>query len=431
MKIKNIVKHDLFKSSLIYTICDATNKAVPFFILPILSHYLLPADYGVVANFGVFTGIVALLISVNIDGAISVNYHRLNHQELRVYVFNALLICFCSFFILIFLGFLLRSWIYGIINIPFEYQFLGIIMCLMNLFTTLNLALWRQEEKPLYFGIYEITNTVFNLLASVIFVIILKLNWEGRISAMLLTSFCYGLISIYFLFKRKYIKITFKKKYFIDALLFGLPLIPHSISFWIRSGIDRAIITKFWGTESVGLYSTGFLFGTFISFLVGAFNNAYSPYLYKTLSNNNKEELKSSKYRLVRMTYYIMFGLIISGVFFMFLSYFILKYLFDERYWEAREYIYWAIAAQVGQGFYIMFVNYIFYSRKTKQLAYITFSCAICHAIISFFLVQYSGPIGAAYSSVIISFLNFVIVAIYSSRVYKMPWNLLKFRKTL
>lgn len=426
MKLGSLLTHPLFRSSLVYTICDAANKAVPFFILPLLSYYLLPSDYGLVANFGVLTGIISLLLMVSIDGAISVNYYKLSRKKLKDYVFSALMICFFSFIVLVVISLISHKWIYNLINIPLEYQLVCLLMCILNVFTTINLTLWRLEEKPLYFGIYEITNTLLNVSLSIIFVVILKWSWQGRISAMLLTSILYGGLSIYLLYKRNYISIKFRKNLFLDALYFGLPLVPHLLSFWLRSGVDRALITKFWGVGEVGLYSTGFLFGTLISFVVGAFNNAFSPYLYKLLSDKNSTTLKINKLKLVKMTYIIIIGLIISGIIFMIISKFILKYFFDILYANAEIYIYWAIVSQVIQGFYILFVNYIFFARKTKQLAYITFSCAIVHVILSYFFIQHFGPIGAAYCSVLVAIINFFMVAYLSVTVYKMPWNIFK-----
>ena len=39
MNINRILKHPLLKSSVLYTISDAINNAVPFFILPVLGCY--------------------------------------------------------------------------------------------------------------------------------------------------------------------------------------------------------------------------------------------------------------------------------------------------------------------------------------------------------------------------------------------------------
>ena len=66
MNINRILKHPLLKSSLVYTITDAINKAVPFFILPILSYYLLPSDYGIVANYNVLLSVFGVFVMIGV-----------------------------------------------------------------------------------------------------------------------------------------------------------------------------------------------------------------------------------------------------------------------------------------------------------------------------------------------------------------------------
>ncbi|WP_138094828.1 lipopolysaccharide biosynthesis protein [Sphingobacterium daejeonense] len=131
--------------------------------------------------------------------------------------------------------------------------------------------------------------------------------------------------------------------FFKDALVFGIPLLPHALSFWLRSGIDRIYISNFWGSEQVGLYATGFQFGLLVSFLISAFNNAFSPYLFKTLSGTDEIQLNFNKRKIVRLTYYIIFGLSIAGLIFAFLSKYIIKFWFSKEYIQSIDFVTWAI----------------------------------------------------------------------------------------
>jgi len=166
-----------------------------------------------------------------------------------------------------------------------------------------------------------------------------------------------------------------------------------------------------------------------ISFLTMAFNQAYTPFLYKKLNISNFEDLNIEKVKLVRITYlYIPFILILSIIFTL-ISFFIVDNFLSDNYLNTKKYIPWAIFSQSLQGMYYMFGLYVFFVKKTKGLAIITFLCALIHALLSYFLIQKIGAIGAAYTSVIVSFLNFIAVALYSNKVYDMPWNILKNRK--
>jgi O-antigen/teichoic acid export membrane protein len=422
MKLNKIVNHNLFKASLIYTISDAINKSVPFFVLPILSYYILPADYGIIANFNVILAVVSIFIMIGVDGAIGVQFFKLKQDDLAKFNFNALLMIASITMIVFFFIVGFHREIYNWVKIPFKYQLLVVVMGFSTTITAINLTLWRLEEKPIKFGFYEISQTIINISISLILVIIFKLGWVGRIGGMFTASLVFGVYSIILLFKRKYLIVNYDKNYLKYILFFGLPLVPHALSFWVRSGIDRIYITKFIGEAATGLYATGFQFGLLISFLTISFNNAFVPYLYKQLSEKDEMLLEKNKKRIVKLTVYIIIGLGFATLFFCFFAYLMLNFLFSENYIKAKEFIIWAILAQTFQGFYLLFVNYIFFVNKTKGLAMITFACAFLQLFLSYFLIQVFGAIGAAYSTVIVSFINFVAVFLYSRKVYRMPW---------
>ncbi len=422
MKLNKIVNHHLFKASLIYTVSDAINKSVPFFILPTLSYYILPSEYGIIANFNVILSIASIFIMIGVDGAIGVQFFKLKRDDLAKFNFNALLMIASITMIVFFFVVGFHREIYSWVKISFQYQLLVVLMGFSTTITAINLTLWRLEEKPIKFGIYEIFQTIINICLSLILVIIYKLGWVGRVGGMFTASLIFGIYSLILLFKRNYLIVNFNKEYIKYILFFGLPLIPHALSFWVRSGIDRIYITKFIGEAATGLYSTGFQFGLLISFLTMSFNNAFVPYLYKQLSEKDEELLKKNKKRIVKLTAYIMIGLCFATLFFCFFSYLMLNYLFSENYVKAKEFIIWAILAQTFQGFYLLFVNYIFFVNKTKGLAMITFVSACVQLLLSYFLIQIFGAMGGAYSTVIVSFINFLAVFLYSRKVYRMPW---------
>ena len=90
MNITSLLGSKLAKDSLVYTFADVINKAIPFLLLPVLTHYLAPDDYGVIAAFGSFMGVVSMFISLSMNGAVSVNYYILEKSELAKYVASVL-----------------------------------------------------------------------------------------------------------------------------------------------------------------------------------------------------------------------------------------------------------------------------------------------------------------------------------------------------
>ena len=59
-----------------------------------------------------------------------------------------------------------------IIGLSAEYQWLGLLVCYMQVFSTVNLDIWRLEENPLSYGIYSVATVLANFILTLILVIV-------------------------------------------------------------------------------------------------------------------------------------------------------------------------------------------------------------------------------------------------------------------
>ncbi|ULT28257.1 oligosaccharide flippase family protein [Sphingobacterium sp. E70] len=205
--IKSLLRHKLLKSTLIYTFGSAINKAVPFLILPVLSYYLLPAQFGIVANFNVLFAIFVIFANVGFDGAVSARYFSMNKDNLKIFVFNGLLLSLVASIVMLLMITVFNGVIFDWFKIDIKYQILTVISALFSVITTLNLTLWRLEERPFQYGFYEISQTVVNILISLLLVVVLKQGWTGRVDGILISTILYGLFSLFFFISKKLFKI--------------------------------------------------------------------------------------------------------------------------------------------------------------------------------------------------------------------------------
>ena len=85
------------------------------------------------------------------------------------------------------------------------------------------------------------------------------------------------------------------------------------------------------------------------------------------------------------------------------------------------------IIAALFKGFYKLHVHYILFTKKTTQLTKITFFTGLINLGLSYVLILNFGLIGAAYSLVIINFLQYVLSFNIGNKLVPMPW--FKFHK--
>ena len=418
--IQKIRESILFKSTFIYVLTEIINKAVPFLLLPILTVYLSPSDYGVVATYGAFTAILGVFIHLSLVGAVNVNFFKFSKEDLKIYIVNVLLIVFVSAIFVLGFIYLFQNQLGLKLEIPSVWLFVGLVVVVAQFITTLNLGLWQVEQQPRSFSIYQITLMLTNTSMVLILVIGFGMEWRGQLIGQAIATVLFALLSFRFIYRRGYLQFTFNKGYIKDALKFGVPLIPHALSGWFRTGVDRIFLTMLMGSSATGIYFVGYQFGLIIGIIAVAFNQAYSPYLYRKLNNITLED----KLKLVKFTYAYFAGILLfAGVVSLIMPWVITHFL-NERYLDSKEVIPWIAFGYAFQGMYFMVVNYIFYVKKTYGLAAITFFSGLIHVALSYFLIQQSGSIGAAQATTISFFMVFIFVWILSARIYEMPWRL-------
>lgn len=201
------------------------------------------------------------------------------------------------------------------------------------------------------------------------------------------------------------------EKDFVEGYKFGIPLIPHSTSFWLRQGLDRYIINSFFVQSAVGFFSFAYNFANIIQIIGFAFNASYSVNIYKTLATADTDSVR----RLRRNCCYLV------GVYFLLtlavcLSASLLIPLAFPKYNNCIVYLFPLCGGAMFQCFYLVYVNILFFYKKTRTLMYITFSCSVLHCILSFFLTRY-GVIYTSYISLVGNMLIFVGVYGYARRV--------------
>lgn len=423
--IQKIMQSVLFKNTFIYMLTEVVNKAVPFLLLPILTVYLSPSDYGIVATYGAFIAILAVFIHLSLVGAVNVNFFKFSKEHLKIYIANVLLIIFVSSLVFFCLIYLFQDQLSLKLEIPRVWLFVGLLVTIAQFLTILNLGLWQVEQQPKPFGIYQITLMLTNTSMVLILVIGFGMGWKGQLIGQSVATVLFSLLSFGFIYRRGFLQFTFDKSYIKDALKFGIPLIPHALSGWFRMGVDRIFLTTFIGSSATGIYSVGYQFGFIIGIVAVAFNQAYSPYLYKKLNNITLKE----KLKLVKFTYAYFIGILLFAGSISLIMPWVITHFLNERYLASKEIIPWVAFGYAFQGMYFMVVNYIFYEKKTYMLAFATFISAAIHVILSYTFIHMYGMIGVAYATPLSFLIMFVLVWILSAKIYPMPWTLNIFNK--
>lgn len=355
-------------------------------------------------------------------------FYKLEREKVKQYVSNMIVLNTGVTVLCAMVSLLLYVYVEDILNLSIYYQFYALLVVWFAGITNVNMILWRCEEKPVSFGIYQISQSALNALTTILFVIILLLGWKGRVYSMILVTILFGFISLFILYKRGYLVFEIDKLFIKQTIFFALPIIPHALSFWFKSGVDKIMLTNMCGLNENGLYSVAMTWGAIVSMFVVSFNNAYTPFLYKKLAIFDKDKTGTVKEQkeLVRLIW----GSFVVALVFVALAYlisiYLIKLVYAPIYYDSLDFLPWVMISQFFYAGYSMFVCFIHYTFKTKMLGIITFSWSIAQIGITYLLIGSIGAVGASISSAIVSMMTFVFVAIYAMKVYHLPWFSLK-----
>lgn len=426
MKIINILKESsLFKQSSIYLIADGISKAMPFFFLPIISYYITPSDYGILTNYNVLSQVLSVFCYSVTTVIIPVVYVKLCSEKLKDFISNLIILNVVTALVLTLLIVLFSSSISRYTSVSLNYQLLSVISVLFASFTQVNLVLWRCEEKPVYFGVVHVTQTAIDIGTAIVLIIFLGLGWQGRVISMVIANILIGGFSFGCLLNRGFVRVLFSKQDIITILSFSLPLLPHGLSFWIKSGADKLLLSNMVGLDSNALYSVAMTFGSIVSIFIVSFNNAFVPYLFKKLKiiDDRKDSVDNEINSLIRLYRWLLGGIFVFVFISYLLSYLVIYYIYQDSYNGALAFLPYIFVGQLFMGYYSLFVNFIHYTQKTKVLGAITFSLTLIQVFVSYLLIRLIGPIGSAVSSAITSLGIFVLVTKYAISVYELPWR--------
>ena len=414
--IINLCSNKFLKAFGLYTITKVLNSCIPFFLLPIMTLYLSPEDYGLISMVVVVASFVQPIVTLNMDSSIVRKYYDTN-VDIPKYIGSCIIYILISVVFCTLILHFTKEKIEVIIHVPSMVLSLIPLYCFFLFFKNILLYFWQVKSLPLKFGTFSICCTIVEVSIALFCIIILGLNWRGRVVSLGITAFFSAIFAFFYFKKKQMILFALNKDYLRHAIVYGIGLVPHAIGGSIMVLANRFYIGNMISLEEVGFYSVANQLACILSFLILSFNNAYVPWLFERLSNKEYDKTK-----LVRTTYIFMCGFCLLGFF----SYVIIDQIFpffiNSSFENSLKHVPWLLLGFVFQGFYFVQTNYIMFVEKT----YLTGSITIISATISIFLnlifIKFWGAIGASIAFAVTYLLYFVLTWIVSAKVFPMPW---------
>ena len=303
-------------------------------------------------------------------------------------------------------------------ELPKDWLWVVLVVAVGQFICDIVLVTWRAQDKATNYGIFRILLTSLNIGLAVIFIVLMGYGWEGMVVGKTIAYVKFGMLALFLLGRYDLLDFQFNKEYIRHAISYGMPLIPHVLSGLIITMIDRFFITNMVSLNETGIYSVGYQVGMIIWVLAFSFNKAWVPWLYEKLNEGNND----IKRKIVIFTYVYFIIIISIAIILSLMAPYFMEILVGKDFYGGTKYIFWIAISYSFNGMYMMICNYIFYEEKTYILFWLTLFVAGLNILLNYYFIQNYGAIGAAYSTTVTYFIQFLATWNLSSKTYDMPW---------
>lgn len=418
--IATALRSSLFRSAGYYMLANAINGAVPLLLLPILTRFLSPAEYGLVAMYTVVTALAGAFVAFGVQGAVSRLYFEYGEEDFPVFVGNCLLILLMGSALVGVFLFFASGIVQRYSAFPEEWLWAVLVTAVGQSVGNIALAIWQVRTMPRSYGVFQVSQSLLSAVFSIVLVVVLHMGWQGRVLGQTIATAGAAIAAVYYLFSQGWAKLHPNVGHIIEALRYGGPLVLHVIGGIAISMSDRIIITNQLTLADTGLYTVAGQVSMVFGFVVDAFNRAYAPWLFAKLKAGDE----TVRRRIVKGTYVYFAVVLLLALMFSAVASRLLDIFVGERFAGGAPYIFWLSLSVAFMGMYYMVTLYIQYQKRTELLALITTVVGCLNVVICYVFVSRWGGIGAAQTAVLTQLMMFMATWTVAARVIDMNWSL-------
>ncbi len=423
-RIPLLQKNPLVKRIFAYGFSDSISKIAPFIVIPIIIRYLTPEDYGYITNFIAISNLFIPVILLNGHTYYSIQFNRTPQDKRGNLLWNILYI---NTFLLLLLSVVtpfLKDMFLEHFELSIVWVYLAIAFAFLSSIIMLFQTMQRMFEKVRDFSLVKIGNSLLSAFLAILFVILLGLSWQGRVTALVITSIVTVVVCVYFCTKYSKNIFTINKSYIQGFLLFSLPLLPHSLAGWGKSAVEKGMVTSMISIGENGLLGIAGISLSMISVATTAIFSAFNPEVLKLLTqiDLNDDKKRELEKKIVKMSLAVVAGMTLLIALNYPLNYLFFKYYLDDSYLGGLKYVPFLLLSSFFGLFYALFSLYIMNEKKTAALSYITVSTTLVQIGTTYVTLKYSGVMAMVIANSGVTLLQSTIVVWYANKIRPLPW---------
>lgn len=416
---KKILSH-----SFLYAIGPQIPRLAGLFILPLLTQYLTPKDYGIHGILMAYTGLLSGIKDLGLL-VLLVNYYfqRKKFWPLlwrKLYGYLVLWMPIYAIIQAIFIYWALPQSELHNFEVIYILSFINIIIFDIPILMAGRYLQFKQ--KPLFIAVVSAVTGMVGLMLNYYTIVILRMGYIGWIWATFIASFVMfaSYFHLIFIKLKLYPLIKLNFKTLINDLKISTPTVPHNYSSYLLNTSDRFLLSRYnIPVDEIGKYNMAYTFGNYFDFLGTAVGMAVGPIYYKIFDINHRvKNLLAKTFTFLLQTVFILIGFVTA----LWIKE-IMNFLISNNELKSS-YIYAGIIimAFVYRPFYWSNINLLIFHKKTHVLWKITLIGSLINVAINLIFI----PLIGIWSAVWATFISMMFIGFaggYYSEIKKIGRN--------
>ena len=398
------------KASFLFTVCSIFQKGISFFVVPIYTRLMSVENYGQYSVFLSWYELITIFTTLNMWNYLINNglIKYKNDRENFVAALQGLSAVITVIWIIIY--FLFQKRWEAFTNLTFPMMLLMFCELLFRPSYEYYCAVKRFDYEAKNVVILTVLITLFTPIVSIPLIITASQKGLAAIFAKVIVPTTIYLLVFFRLICKNH--KLYNKKYWIFALKFNLPLIPHFLSMMILQQSDRIMIERICGEYYAAIYSVAYQLASTLYIVNAAILNSYIPYTYKAIKNNNISSVKDTANSFI-------FLIGVLSIFVILIAPEIISILAPREYMEAIYVIPPVAISNLFMFLFNLFANVEYFWGKTNYVAIASFFSAILNIFLNYIFINKFGFIAAGYTTLICYILFSMLHYFFMKRVSK------------
>jgi O-antigen/teichoic acid export membrane protein len=255
------------RDAMIYAAGIVISRAASFVMLPVYTHYLSPAEYGILQLLEMSLEIAAIVLAAGITIGLLRFYYKAQTTREKHLVFSSSLYLVVGGKAIGTAALLMSApWISTVLfDTPAEADLVRIaaVTFLLQEFTLIPMALMQAQQRAKLFSATSVGRLVLQLSLNIALVVGLGAGIRGILISSLVTSAVFGLLLGGWMLRQT--GLGFSRSLAKRLLRFGLPYKATHAGLFIATFGDRYFLKAAEGLASVGLYGLAYQFAFLLS----------------------------------------------------------------------------------------------------------------------------------------------------------------------